>query len=244
MGHLFYTIICDTNRKSYNFYHANDVITEIKKGKSIIRFGDGETALILGQSIHFQKYNKYLAKNLEDIVTNYNNNSSYILCVAERYIQASNKELLQKNLFKCWVTSKAYFNHYFNKNAKYGDAHMFYINGFFENCIAPIIKNKKIIFITKESDILAKQPIIDKVFLNTVWITTPEKDSYDEFDSILESVMSKVEKKEDTVVVISTGPMGKVLAYMLSNMGIQSIDIGHGVATLFKKDNSLEKVLI
>lgn len=240
---LTYSVIFDVSVKA-NFYYENELIDHIKKGKSIIRFGDGETSLMLGEPIHFQKSDIFLASALREIVSKYEKTSPYILCVAERYILATNKELRKKGLFRCWITSKAYFNHLFNKNIKYGDAHMFYINGFFENKIYPIINNKKVIVVTKEADIVIKKPIMSKMFSNIAWVRAPEKDSYGSLSSILENVMTAVDNKENTTVLISTGPMGKVLAHNLSSIGIQSIDIGHGIVTLFQKDDQLEKVLV
>lgn len=242
---LLQTVLFDIKKNTAIFLNQKQLLGKIKGGKSVIRFGDGEIALILGESIHFQKYTKSLSERLKKIINEYNQNSDYIVCIAERYIQASNSELKAKNLFNCWIVSKAYFRYYRNKSVCYGDAHMFYINGYFEKCITPLLTNKDIIVVTKAHDIAAKRPVFEKVFLNTVeWIEAPERDSYQEIDSILQSVLRVTKERGNTVVLVSAGPMGKVLAYELVQKGIQTIDIGHGLTTLFENNQTLQKVLL
>ena len=42
----------------------DQLITELKLGRSFVRWGDGETAIARGKSIWFQEANQQLAKNL------------------------------------------------------------------------------------------------------------------------------------------------------------------------------------
>jgi len=226
------------------FYSQREIIEHLKKGKSIIRFGDGEISLMGMCGIHFQDANKDLGRKLKNIVTEYSSTSFYIIAVGKRYMSISNSKLRELKLLRCWLPSKVYFNHVFPKFMHYGDAHMFYVNGFFEQQIVPLIRHKKIIFVTNESDMTEKKEIVSKSFEDITWVLTPKKNSFSTFDATFEKIIDQVENKENTIVIVSTGPMGKVLAHALSSVEIQTIDLGHGISILFKKDNSLEKILI
>ena len=245
---LIPTIFINLKSDMVSFYSEEEIKEQVGMHKSIIRMGDGETALMLGESIYFQRYDPVLSKRLKEIVANYNKQAEFVLCVAKRYIQAKNTELYKKKILRSWFISKGYFKYKYPKSIKYGDAHMFYINGFLEESILPQVSNKKIICVTNEEDIKSKKDLFNSFFDTVVWLAIPDKNSFDVYDDTLNKIENLIKDKElivkDTLVLVSCGPMGKVLAYDLSKKGVQTIDVGHGLKTMFKKDLSLQKVLV
>jgi hypothetical protein len=236
---------------SPKFFTQNEVVENIiNKRKSYIRLGDGEVALIKMLSIHFQKADKDLSKKLKNLILKYNENSKYILAIPERYIVKTNRELkemsnIEVNMFRCWLPFKIAFEEYFSKKEKYADAHSFYVKGFFENNLSPYLKNKKIIVATNINNINLQKNGLEKVFKEIFWIETKAENSFSEYEKYIKQIESIIDKKDlnDFVLLLSTGPTSKVLAFYFAEKGLQSLDIGHGFEHLYK-NTSLEHVLI
>lgn len=227
------------------FYSEGEVITLFKKGKSYIRYGDGEVALMHGRGIDYQQHEVSLSTSLKDIVAEYSTGSNYVLAVPERYINKSNTDLKKINLFNCWLPMKVTYNQLFPKNIKYADAHSFYVSGFFEKKIAPFIKSKKLIIVTTKDNIHKQKSILEKEFDVLFWIEAKSPNPFDwlnMYKQKIQDVLSSTTPATDVVVLASCGPASKVLAYEMCNQ-VQVLDLGHGIEYLYR-DKSLDHVLI
>lgn len=230
---------------------SKQTIEKINLNKSYIRFGDGEVALMKMIDIHFQKADKQLALELKKIITEYSDSSVYIVAVPTLYINQSNTALKKIHLFRCWLPFKIAFRQYFPKSMQYADAHMFYKKNSFEKVIAPIIKSKYIVICTNKESITSQKQNVEKYLPVEAWIESASTNSYDQIDDMYKKVISEIEKAKqkefsvyDIVILLSAGPMAKVLAYRISQIGVQCIDVGHGFETLYTSDMRLDKSLI
>jgi hypothetical protein len=241
----------DSYKISPTFLKQKVIVEKIiNQNMSYIRFGDGEVALIKMLSIHFQKSDKFLSKKLKEIIINYNENSKYILARPQRYVFQTNADLKKLsnenvNMFRCWLPFKIAFEQYFPKEIKYADAHSFYVKGFFENNLSEYLKNKNIIIATNINSINKQKTEMEKVFNNIFWIETKAENSFSEYSKYENEINQVLQNKNvsDFVLLLSTGPTSKVLAYHFADMGLQSLDIGHGFEHLYK-NTGLDHVLI
>ncbi len=114
-----------------NFYSTDELIENIKNGKSLIRIGDGEIGLLHYLPIHYQKWSRDIRNDFLKIIKNYNENSPYLLGIP-LFVNYSNTELRKIKKLNCWIPLKVTYESIFNKYCKYVDAHVFYKNLFNE----------------------------------------------------------------------------------------------------------------
>lgn len=62
-------------------YDEDETRELLRRGKSLMRFGDGEINLLLGLRNHYHEYSPKLRGLLQDIVRGYRPTSSYVLAV-------------------------------------------------------------------------------------------------------------------------------------------------------------------
>lgn len=210
----------------------------LKNGKSLIRFGDGEINLMLGLRNHYQEFSPVLQKVMFEIVESYNQDSSYILSVP-KFINCKNSELKTMDKLYVWLPLKIMFRLYFNKKEPYLDAHAFYYDGFLENTVGHVIRDKHIFIITKEETINKQRSNPRIPWRQVDYISTPSESSLDSFDGIREKVLEAIKKynKTDIVLLFALGPVGKKLIFELSKEGIQSLDIGRGIETMYTDES-------
>jgi len=225
-------------RNSCMFYNGKELVGMLSAGRSIIRMGDGELALMRGLSIGYQKYNKSLKDDLYRIVINYNSNSPYILSIPI-FVNYSNNELknfrdsagILHNRRMVWTPLRSLYGMIFNKKVKYGDAHFFYRDGNFQKYILPYLRKKKIVVIAKES--IKEKVMRSDIGGNVVsYISCPDVDAYYEKDNLIEALRFGLgQTREDigNIVIVLSAGLAKVIAFYLSNAGYQVIDIGMGL---------------
>ena len=141
-----------TNFPKINWLSQTELINKIKKGESVIRLGDGEIMLITGRDIHFQKSSKSLSHELKEIVTSYNKNSKYILCLPTEALTFNEAELKKIDRLRIWRLFRAYFRDKIKNNLSYGDAHIFYRKEFLNN-LTPLFKNRYVISVSHQGTI-------------------------------------------------------------------------------------------
>lgn len=209
-----------------SFYSNTECADELKKGKSMIRLGDGEIHMMNGGGIGFQKYEKEIDRALFSCIKNYTNDSKYILCINERVMNKTNKYLRSVGQLFLWLPMKVYYFLYFNKTAKYFDASAFYYKNSFDNILNEFLETKKIVLITNEKNSVnfKKSKYGNKI---QKIIITPEKNSFDEYSKI-RAVLVGYEGDKDIVVLLSCGPTGKLVVYEFMDK-VQCLDIGHGL---------------
>lgn len=223
-------------KKNFNYNILNDsvVIDKIVNDRcSLARFGDGEFKWILGiKQKSFQNDNVELSRKLKECLCS--DMSNLIIGIPKPL-----KDLKEYNSFakKTW---KLYLYMYGNlikelipKNKIYADTNItrFYMDyKDKKECktrieqIKKIWNNKDIIIIEGEKTRLG---VGNDLFDNSKTlqrILAPSTNAFDKYDKIVEAV--KKQKKE-CVFLISLGPTATILAYDLTRLGYQAIDIGH-----------------
>lgn len=200
----------------------------LKERKSFIRFGDGEFDIMEGKGIHYQKFNKRLARRLEKIVTEYTTkgNNSYLLGMPGLCLKPTGRFLLKSYvMLSSWAHSRYYFNKRFDKSVQYGDAFLFRKG--IENTYKRLWTESKVNhFIFVHNDKKYADKFWETWGAEVSFIKVPKKNAFDNIDAIYKEIKSKIKEKNE-MVLISAGPCGKVLAYRLSGEGIWVIDTGH-----------------
>ena len=199
---------------------------------SIARFGDGEAAIMLGQSINYQKYDPKLAEELKFI---FNQESSTTLIIG---LQEG-----LKNRFNFVPEALAFWRQYLE------DYEEFYL----EYCHNPwygstFISRPYIDFLDKSKsksqfeklkkiwegrDILIVEGYTSRSGVgNDLFdgaksikrIICPSRNAYSKKAEIMEEILKH---SEGRLILLMLGPTAKVLAYQLASKGLQAIDIGH-----------------
>lgn len=208
-----------------NFKTTLDYIRE--SNKSLIRLGDGEIRLILGKSIDYQKYDYNLEQDLIKIIKNYKHDSPYFLALATDYIQATNKQLKDVNRPDLWVPLKIMYKTIFPKECVYGNVSIFRYIDYFSIDLKFLYEDKTVIFVANENVIelanLKKSKKIIKIVPKT------QRNSYFQKDEIMNQIyesMIQFEKSE-VVILLSCGPLAKVLTYEISAHGYRALDLGY-----------------
>lgn len=199
---------------------------------SIARFGDGEAAIMLGQSINYQKYDPNLAEELKFI---FNQESSPTLVIG---LQEG-----LKNRFSFVPDALAFWRQYledyeefyleFCKNTWYGSTFISrpYID-FLDKSKAKS-QFEKLKKLWEGRDILIVEGFTSRSGVgNDLFdgaksikrIICPSRHAYDKKNEIMEAIINHADGR---LVLLMLGPTAKVLAYQLAIKGMQAIDIGH-----------------
>lgn len=224
------------------FFSPDDFVKEIQKGRSFLRFGDGEVHIMNGGPLPAQKFELGLYKIIRTMTKEYRNDSPYILGFS-RFINKTNTELREEKMFFIWLPAKIMYKLLFPKHVMYGDAHFFYYDGFFQKYLEPYLLDKHLIVVTNEKNIESMKSNKNMPFKRMSFVATPSKDAYSEFTSICNTISEDIKnlpKGEVPVIVLAAGPTSKHIVYDFSKKGIQSLDIGTGFEVLYKNE-TLEK---
>ena len=226
------------------FLENEQLTEELRKGRSLIRLGDGEIYMINYGSIpQYQPYNLRLRKIFLDIIQNYTDTSPYILGIPEEYVNMPNYKLKERNLLRCWLPLKILFKYIFPHNASYFDAHAFYREGGFEKVLKSILETHQVLVATskKKIDLLVSSGLETKV--DVTYVQNAEYDAFKGYDKLITDIKNRVgNAKSDYRVVLAVGPTSKALAYELSSLGYVCYDIGKGIETMYRK-NEIEYLI-
>jgi hypothetical protein len=211
----------------------------IEKKVSFIRWGDGETAIFLGDNAKFQDYKKELKDSLSTILNNYNILSNKVLLgVPNFFLNIAPSKLFLNNKLKLWYKTIYLFKYKFLKASQYykvGDAFVFRPLSPIDNTyISKLWQNKKVIIITSDKDLIFD---FQKRYSNVIgYIIIPERNVFDydrEIQGKLKSLL-KSNDKRDLVILISAGPYAKYLAMQLVEQSILVYDVGNYFSWKFK----------
>lgn len=233
--YLIFKINNKLNKNKVVVKNCDEIIEKIIKEKySLSRFGDGELRLIYGKDIGFQKYDENLSKRLKEILMSKTNNKNILIAIPNVFdkldsYEDKSKEYWSEQLFfykNKWISL-------LNNNTVYYDAfisrpYMIYkdkkgCKDKFEK-LKEIWKEKEIIIIEGEKSKLGVGNDLFEYCKNVERIICPSKDAYSNYDEIL-GVARNLSK--DKIILIALGPTASILAYDLSEIGFQAIDIGH-----------------
>jgi glycosyltransferase family protein len=216
-------------------YSIEDTAEKLLSDKySMVRFGDYEMEIILGNNTGYQEYNRLLAKRLKYIL---GSNEEYLLVcipdVFEGLAKYKNKEDDCRPFWMHYVIKTRKEWEKICKNKNYYNAFISrpYI-GILDKKIAGIrfskIKslwnNKNVILIEgKYSRVGCGNDLFDNV-KSLKRILCPAKNAYRKYIDILKEIMKHDKEK---LILLSLGPTAKVLVFDLYKEGYRSLDIGH-----------------
>lgn len=219
-----------------DFYNREDFSRLVEEGKTVIRLGDGEVHLMNRGDLGFQEYDPILREKMFNMIKFYTNDSAYILGFNVIPLESPNSSLRRVNLLNSWLPSKVYFDLYFNKKAKYVDASVFYYNEVIPKYLEKFLLSKHLIVVSRSGNIEAFKDNSFIPFSDVSFIETLDEHAFRDYSQIKEKVLQEVKKygKENTVVLVSCGPAGKILAYDLLNQ-VQVLDIGLGIEIVYSE---------
>ena len=213
-----------------NYQQTIDLL--LSKPKSFCRFGDGEIDIINGGSIPFQKYDERLAKGLKSILEN-NNPSLY---VGINYNYFGGIEQLNQENKKYYILNAPQYRRFLldtcNKDVTYIAAAFnqlyIFLNDYdfdsYYQKILTLFKDKDVvIFVGKGILNNYKHDVFSLARSKTI-IDCKSRDSFDDYDSILERAESY---SKDHLLCFILGPTSKLLVNELANKGYLAYDIGH-----------------
>lgn len=231
------------------FYSGEELLKLIQEGKSIVRYGDGEVALMNFRSLAFQKFDERIRQGMFKGILNYRKDSPYIIGINERAILRTNEEQRKEQTLQLLLPQKVYFWLFFPKKLKYIDASFFYYNENVDTYLAPALKNREIIFVTRKAT-------LDSIKNNerypyaaySHFIETKESNAFDEYDEVCKKVrdlISELKAQGNTrkpLIVAAFGAGTKVFAYEMAMQGVQVLDIGTGIEILYQ-DKRIDDIL-
>lgn len=226
---------------SLDVLSARETIGQIKRGKTVIRFGDGELLLVMKVGeVGFQKRNARLEADLAEILASCGRGEgeNILLCMPGVLSNSKREYRLTKEV-SCWWFVFA-VKHFKNlrtlflscNGTSFGDAFLsrpYYAMrnlGFAEyifNEFKNIFKGKRLLIIEGRltrfgvgNDLLDGAKSVRRIL-------GPEVDAYDRVDEIFE----KAKEEVCDIVLIALGPAAKILAYRLNKVGFCCLDVGH-----------------
>lgn len=218
-----------------NIEGPEETVQELKKGRSLIRFGDGEFGIYRNRDIHYQRWSQALKDEFEKIKQDYEADAEhcpYILAMPKAFMTVSGWKLMKKRVYvSSWAESRRQFKKTFRRDIVYGDSFLFekknkpiyseIWNG--ENC------PPNVVFV--HNSVACAQAFRDTYQKHVEHVACPPKDAFENVAILEKEILSKIETNgwtsKDVMITISAGPAGKVLVYRLSKKGYHCIDAGH-----------------
>lgn len=207
-----------------------EIISRLCYGSSLVRWGDGETALARGKFIWFQRQDPNLGLKLKEILRQENPNLQ--VCIPIKVINSSSFSYIGKRRYNFWkeFSSRVFFARYLNRNNKnFGDSGIWYRNsGMLFEILSKIVNNRNVLLIGSEERIADH---MREIGFSTSFLKVPDRDAYDEYPRILNEVQEWTRALlhgAKGIVISVAGPVGKVLALELASEQ-QVLDIGHGI---------------
>jgi ribosomal protein L20A (L18A) len=230
---LFHRLFRKYPPLNLNILNDEETLKYIQEKKlSFIRIGDWEIQLITGIDISFQKYSNLLKKDL--IIILKSDNKNFLLGLA-KYINMDENEIRNSKEWRAesWRNSKILLKRFLDVNRLFGDATFFYKKSNFEK-FNKFLLNRNIIIVSKYSEFDLKDKIKAK---NIDYIIVPSINSYELKDEIIKKILELYKDKDtkNTLVLLSSGPAGKVIGFNLILKNIQVIDCGHYFDFLLNK---------
>ena len=199
---------------------------------SVSRFGDGEMDLMAGNSIPYQDYRESLAEQLKIIVAK-QSDEKLVVCLSDvfekrdRYNQFAaefwEQHLNQyKDLYRKLCRADWYGSTFISR--PYMDLVDKTPCGTYFRKIRKLWENRNILIVEgKNSRSGVGNDLFDQA-ASVQRIICPSRNAYDDIEKIQEEILKHISGK---LVLLMLGPTAKVLAYNISNLGYQAIDLGH-----------------
>lgn len=212
-----------TNSNSYpKVLSIDQTIELIKRNKmSLSRFGDGEFSLCFNKSIKFQKADKLLKLKLREILMS--NSKNCLITIPEFTLKTFTpfgKQYWFENFKK--IIKILHFHYTYGNTGITRQSNVEQLMMFSE-----IWENRTVILIVGKN---SRFEIIPELFNNMkehYFIYAPPLNAWESYNDILEEAKKYIFSKQNALFLISLGPTATVLAYDISLLGAQALDIGH-----------------
>lgn len=236
--YIFAEIIFRLNKDTYqkvSVLSDNEVIKKIIEEKiSISRFGDGEIKWIMQvPQQSFEKESKELSERLEMVLRS--KNDKILVCIPDVFDNLNKYRYSSRRFWRVYMGKyRSIWFDYIDSGQKYGNSlltrpYMSYKDKGnsvqkFKN-IKKIWNQRNIIIIEGEKTFFGvNNDLLDNV--NSIKrIICPATNSFSKYDAILNKTCLHANKED--LILIALGPTATVLAYDLSNLGYQALDLGH-----------------
>ena len=229
-------------RKEIQILNSSDTIHHIIHNKlSISRYGDGEFQMMdhyLKKGTvenfevdTFQNYNQDLAARLLDVYTS--NSSNHFICIPYALKDASVSKLGTRIFWEREWNGRKEMLKNLNLNRTFGDTNFtrFYMDRvditdykLYIELLKKIWHNRDIIFVEGEYSRLGVNNDLFSNAKSIKRILCPATNAFDRYEDIINS-FDTISK--DDLILIALGHTATVLAYDLSKLGFQALDIGH-----------------
>ena len=224
-----------------NIYSIKDTVDYVLKNKvSVSRIGDEELAFnILKRNCKFPE----LAEKLTYIMKE-GSNEKCLVCI--NAFNADSHEVpvfWRRHFLSYWtnvVRPEEFEKLEFDKKGMYGDAYafLFYFNKLSydqieegKRYIEQIWNGKKVLFVVNRDSKILKDDVCFANVAEKAYIYGPEYDAYASYSEIYEQIKNNYDN--DWLVYIEMGAMATVLAYELSQLGYQALDMGHFYSRIY-----------
>lgn len=204
---------------------------------SISRFGDGEMRLMFDYDLNFQMADEKLKKKLKEVKTT----KKCLCCIPNIFSKkVFSKKIIKRDEYYFWVKHKAkyevQYRKMFSKINILGDSfvsrfYMRYIDKSKEkvkeivDSLKEIWDKRDIVFIEGKNSRLGYGNDLFDNALSVKRILCPVQNAFSVYDDIMKSI--KLNCKRNDLIILALGPTATVMAYELSEMGYQALDLGH-----------------
>jgi len=193
----------------------------IKNKCSFCRYGDGEIGYLLFDNFYhfFQPQNPELQNKLKSILSN---PSPSCLIGIPYWMRAKAKSAFHKT---CQIEYFTKFKKHLLSDYVYGSSFAFTLQSVGKNiqAIKKIWEDRQILIVTGKNSSFIYDDRIFGSAKSVSFLYTKAVDAYSEYENILSQIITH---NKDTLILISLGLTATCLAYDLSNLGFQAIDIG------------------
>jgi hypothetical protein len=213
----------------FKYYSLEELINELKSGKTLIRWGDGETALARNKSIWFQTSYPELSTQLNEFWKDGANEA--IFALPKKSIERNVlKYLIHRNDFWKEFSSRVYFARKYVelKHRTFGDTYIWYVNTeMLRPFISDLLNQRPSMLIASNTDIFDNL----KVSLPEIaFLQIPKREIYKDKDSLIIEIANWVKSNQGTdrpIILLAAGPVGKIIARTMDHQA-QFVDVGHG----------------
>ena len=199
---------------------------------SVCRFGDGELKLASGEGISFQRYDPQMEQRLQAILKCHE--PGLLVCIPDYFTHATwMKKDAREFMWRRVAQYRRKWTPLLDQDRRYGNASITrcYIDWEDKSrseawfCkLKGLWNNRDVVFIEGRYSRLG---VGNDLFDNAASIgriLCPEKNAFACYQQILDAA-SQLEK--ECLILLALGPTATVLAYDLSKLGYQAVDIGH-----------------
>jgi glycosyltransferase family protein len=215
------------NYKQHSAYPQVKTIDEtidklVSGNLSLARYGDGEFLLCLDRPISFQKNNEELRKRLIEILAA-TYNQQCLIAISEFRTERLTPFWKQfwfeniEDIASMLLPGATYYNQSVTREVK-----LHHIER-----IKTIWDNRYVIFVVgKGSRFDVNHELFSDVSGTSVLFGLPVN-AWDNYDELLQEVITEAGKHTTPLVICALGPTATVMAFDLSQKGIQALDLGH-----------------